>query len=366
VLGVRGQPFSQEIIAMIRLSVVMPSNRDDLRALSRITQACSWAGPHTEVIIRDNSGSASKRRLLAQIEKENCQIIAADACGAHENGWKALERARGDFVFLISDDDVCFDRAMAELPGKIAEVTDDPSVIGITGAVMIDSSKGSNFVAYRDIGAADPLMRLAGWAGSTPCNVILFSPIRRDILKWTAEVLQSKPFRLSFDDQICSMLYLVCGKFAYLDRLLYAYDQHNWESRESAQGEDMKCYTAAGLDPAVNKLHWLLCAFEGSALVRNLPLAPSYTLSQRQTFADYWFALMFRRFQLDYREGYGSPYAGHADTLCSKWKAAAGQLTFEAILGDICQFLALTSRAHATRYFDYWSGLIGQRHAPAA
>jgi len=351
---------------MIRLSVIMPSNRADLRALSRITQACSWAAPHTEVIIRDNSGDAAKRAFLAQIEKENCHLIVAEPCGAHENGWKALERAQGDFVFLISDDDVCFDRALAELPAKIAEVANDPSVIGITGAIMIDSSKGSNFVAYRDIGAEDPLMRLVGWAGSTPCNVILFSPIRRDVLKWTAEVLEAKPFRLSFDDQICSMLYLVRGKFAYLDRLLYSYDQHNWESRESAQREDLKCYTAAGLDPAVNKLHWLLCAFEGAALARNLSLAPGYTLAQRQSFADYWFALMFRRFQVDYREGYGSPFADKADTLCAKWKTAAGQLTFEAILADICQFLALTSPAHATRYFDYWRGFIGMRHAPAA
>jgi hypothetical protein len=351
---------------MIRLSVVMPTNRDDLTAISRITQACSWAGPHTEVIIRDNSGSASKRRLLAQIEKENCHLITADPCGAHENGWKAIDRAQGDFVFLISDDDFCFERAIAELPGKIGEIRDDPSVIGITGAIVMDNSRGSSIVAYRNIGGDDPLARLSGWFESVGPNVLLFSPIRREVLKWAAEILEPKPFRLSFDDQICSLLYLLRGKFAHVDRLLYVYDQHNWETRESAQREDLKCYTAASLDPAVNKLHWLLCAFEGAALVRNLTLKPSYTLAQRQSFADYWFGAMFRRFQRDPREGYGSPLSDQADSLCEKWKAAAGQLSFKMILGDICQFLALTSPEHATRYFNYWSNVIGLRQAPAA
>lgn len=344
----------------------MPSNRDNLTAFSRISQACSWAGPRTEVIIRDNSGSASKGGLLAHIEKENCHIIAADPCDAQENASKALDRAQGDFVFLICDDDFCFDRAIAALPDKIEEVCNDPSIIGITGPVLIDSSSGSSIVAYRTVGDDDPLQRLAGWLGANHSPVLLFSPIRRDALKWVTETIQAKPFRLSFDDQICSLLYLLRGKFAHLDRLLYMYDPHNWEMHESAQMEDMKWYTAASLDPAINKLHWLLCAFEGATLVRNLALTQNYTLTQRQDIADYWFATMFRRFKLHWRDDYGSPLAGEAEKLCVKWKAAAGQLSFQAILVDICQFLALASPERAMTYFEYWSNVLGLRHAPAA
>ena len=31
---------------------------------------------------------------------------------------------------------------------------------------------------------------------------------------------------------------------------------------------------AAGLDPAINKLHWFLCGFEGAVLVRNSDMFP--------------------------------------------------------------------------------------------
>ena len=351
---------------MIRLSIIMPSNRDDLRAFSRISQACSWAGPHTEVIVRDNSGSASKRRLLSQIERENCHLITADPCDAQENASKALERAQGDFVFLICDDDSCFDRAITGLPARIDQIGDDASVVGITGAVVIDNSKGSSVGAYRNVDSDDALTRVSAWLTAKIPPVLLFSPVRRDALNWVTEVILSKPFRLSFDDQICSMLYLLRGKFAPLDRLLYVYDQHNWEEHSTAQVEDMKWYSAASLDPAINKLHWLLCAFEGAMLARNLALTPDDTLAQRQKIADIWFTAMFRRFQVHPREDFGSPLAGAAEKICVKWKAAVGQLSFEAILVDICEFMALASPEHAMAYFNCWGNFLSMRQAPAA
>jgi hypothetical protein len=138
---------------MIRLSIIIPSNRDSPTALARIYQACSWAGPQTEVIIRDNSGSASKARFLTNIRRENCHIIVTDPCGPHENMWSAFDQAKGDFVFFLSDDDFCFDRAVAELPGKIEQVGDD--VVGVSGAIVIESGQGSGLVAYSDM----PTMR---------------------------------------------------------------------------------------------------------------------------------------------------------------------------------------------------------------
>src|SRR5664279_2467933 len=101
---------------MIRLSILIPSNRDNLTAYSRIAQACSWAGSNLEVIVRDNSGSAAKRQLLAQFERENCRIVVSEPCEAYDNWKQILQLAKGDFVFFLSDDDACFDRAIAALP----------------------------------------------------------------------------------------------------------------------------------------------------------------------------------------------------------------------------------------------------------
>ena len=82
-----------------------------------------------------------------------------------------------------------------------------------------------------------------------------------------------------------------------LKRLLYLYDMGPWEEAESAQKRDLEFYTGAGLDPAINKLHWFLCAFEGAVLIRNSDLFPDYPLAQRQPIADLWFSAMFHRFQ---------------------------------------------------------------------
>ena len=49
----------------MQLSILLPTHRHDLLAISRIVQACSWARPDIEVIVRDNSGNAEKRDLLA-------------------------------------------------------------------------------------------------------------------------------------------------------------------------------------------------------------------------------------------------------------------------------------------------------------
>ena len=358
--------FGMERNAMIRLSIIMPTNRDNLTAISRIAQACSWAGPHTEVIIRDNSGSESKRRMLAHIEKENCHIITSDPCGANENWGQALGQAKGDFVYTVSDDDLFFDRAIAELPARIEKLRDDASVIGISAIKLAEGVQGSSVVSYSNVESGDPLTRLSGFLGKPQPHLIMHSPIRREVVNWSTENLRSRPFWFSFDDILASLLYLLRGKFAQFNRLIFVYDMHQWEVYETAQREDLKYYTAASLDPAMNKLHWFLCAFEGALLIRNLALTPDYSLDRRQAMADYWFATMFKRFALREREGFGSPLSADADKLCAKLKGASGQLTFEAMLADICQFLALKSSDDAMRYFAFWGNMLGLRQAPAA
>lgn len=351
---------------MIRLSVVMPTNRDNLTAISRIAQAASWAGPQTEVIIRDNSGSAAKRLLLSQIQTENCHIISAQPCGVHENWWRAFEMTKGEFVLFVCDDDSCFDRGIAALPGMIEKVIDDGSVAGIVGTTIVNGGRGTSIIpgtALHGDTAPERLSLILSSGNTTP---ILYSAIRRNILKWTIETIRQKPLKLSFDDQLSVLLYALQGKFVPLERLLYCYDPGNWDDFDTAQREDLKYYLQASLDPAINKLHWLLCAFEGAALTRNLPPLSEYSLAQRQAMADVWFGVMFMRFQQSRREDMGSRFSPQAEKLCLKWKASAGQLSFEAILADISQFLALFSPDTASRYFEFWSRLIGARQAPAA
>jgi hypothetical protein len=174
------------------------------------------------------------------------------------------------------------------------------------------------------------------------------------------------PFAFSFNDQIISLLYLLHGKFIRLNRLMYTYDFHNWEATERGQRIDLDYYTAAKQDPAINKLHWFLCGFEGATLIRTLNSIPNYTLQQRQVMADRWFSTMFGRFTGHKREGFGSALSREADILCEKWKSAAGRLSFHEMLADICDFMSLSSKERSQKYYNFWNSILCTGAAPAA
>jgi hypothetical protein len=169
---------------------------------------------------------------------------------------------------------------------------------------------------------------------------------------------------LSFHDQILCLLYLLNGKYIPLQRLFYIYDIGVWATAGSAQKRDVDFYTAAGLDPAANKLQWLLCGFEGAALIMNSTCFPNYPRAQRQVIADHWFAVMFARFKRNSRTTYESSFTHEADTLCAKIVASTGQLSFEKMLADISDFFALFSKQRAHAYFEFWSAVLNKRLPP--
>jgi hypothetical protein len=351
---------------MIRLSIVIPSNRDSLTAVSRILQACSWAGPRVEIVVRDGSGSAAKAACLRGIERENCRIVVAPPCDARENRRQAFALAQGDFVYMLSDDDVCFDRALTMLPGVIESVVADRTVIGVAAPVLIENTQGTQAFAYPNIDADDPLVRLSGYLSAERRNLLAASPIRRTTMARAREVIDSKPFAFPFDDQILSLLYLLTGKFGRMKRLMYIDNTDDGDTAGAAAQRDADVYKASALDPATNKLHWFLCGFEGATLIRNMAIEPDYAPAQRQALADLWFSTMFNSFKLQPRNDAGSPLGGEAEKLCARWREAAGQLSFADMLADICQFLALSSQENALKYFAFWSTILGLRRAPAA
>jgi hypothetical protein len=346
----------------VQLSILIATNRPGLLACSRIAQACSWAGPNLEVIIRDNSGDAQKRSLLPQFKREHCTIILAEPCDSLTNISEILKLAKGEFIFILADDDFCFDRAIAALPDTIAKIGADPSVIGITGAYALEMSKGSAVVEYKNVDADDPAARVAGFLSYNGPNILHYAPVRRELVKRIFGSLRTQPYLFSFHDQIICLLYLLNGKFVRLNRFLYLYDMGPWERSESAQERDVSFYKRAGLDAAINKLHWFLCAFEGAALIRNADLFPDYPLAQRQPIADRWFSAMFHRFKNHTRQTFGSGFASEADQLCAKLQKSTGQMSFQDMLSELCGFMALSSKGHAQRYFDFWDGVIGRRN----
>lgn len=345
----------------MQLSILLPTHRHDLLACSRIAQACSWAGPNLEVIVRDNSGNAQKRELLAGFQREHCKIVSTEPCEPLENFSEILRMARGDFVYCLADDDFCFDRAIAALPGVLGQFGRDPSVVGVTGGYAVESSKGSAVVGYQNIESDDVTARVAGYLSHSGPNVLVYSPMRRDLVERVFAFMNTMPHYFSFHDQIYCLLYLLNGKFVRLQRLLYLYDVGVWEEAEAAQKRDVDFYRSSGLDPSINKLHWFLCGFEGAVLTLNSDLAPNVPPAQRQALADRWFSMMFMRFKANPRLAFESRFVRQADQLCAKLQTSAGQLSFQSMLAEISGFIGLFSQSHARSYFDFWDVVVNKR-----
>lgn len=337
-------------------------------ALSRIAQACSYAGPKIQVIVRDNSGNAVKRQQMAQFQSDYCRLIATDPCSPFENFAELVRLAEGDFVFILADDDIFFDRMIAGLPTLIDQFGREPHVIGMTGAYVMEGEQASVVTNYPQLDADDVVTRLKGYLGVRGANVLYYSPHRRTVVQSIFDFMRSMPTFFSFHDQITCMLYLLNGKYVPVPRIMYGYDIGAWATAEGGQKVDTAFYKKAGLDSAMNKLHWFLCGFEGAMLIRNSNLFPDHPAVQRQVMADQWFSVMFMRFLEGGRMTFESAHTAQADILCQKLHTSRGQISFERMLADIVGLMALSSPDLAERYFRFWSTQLNRRQltAPAA
>lgn len=356
----------------MQLSILIATNRRGLLVCSRIAQACSWAGPNLEVLIRDNSGDTEKRALLPQFQRDNCTIILAEPCDALTNFNELLRLAKGDFVFLLADDDYCFDHAIAVLPGVLDQIGNDPSVAGVTGLYVVETSQASAIVAYQNVESDDASVRVTNYLSSQGPNILHYAPVRREVIQRVFGFVNTMPAVFSFHDQIVCLLFLLNGKFVRLERLLYVYDIGPWQALEPAQKKDVSLYKEAGLDPAINMLHWFICAFEGAVLIRNSNIFPDHSLEMRQTIADRWFSAMFLRFTGNPRLTFDSHFASEGAILSTKLLASAGRISFQSMLTEISGFMALFSKDFAQRYFEFWDSQINSdrerlpRHAVQA
>ena len=217
------------------------------------------------------------------------------------------------------------------------------------------------------MGSDDVVARVTGFLSNVP-NAFYYSILRREMVERILAFTRTMPIFLSFHDQIICLLYLLCGKFIQLPRLLYAYDVGVWQFFETAQKRDIDFYKAAGLDPAVNKLHWLLCGFGGAVLIGNSALFPDYPLDQRQLMADRWFSLNFLRFRGQDRAIGESRFVGDAQKLRAKLETSMGQLSFQDMLTEICGLFALFAqgKAHAIMTFGMRRSTVVQPPRPTS
>jgi hypothetical protein len=341
----------------MRLSIVIPTNRTTPLAQATILRACSWASAETEVIVRDNSGDAAKRKWLRALKPLSGQVLISEPCDVNTNFREAFAAATGDFVLFFGDDDSAFDRGVAAMATAAGRWALDPAVAAITGAFVLEQSPGSSLVTYDGIGSADVTQRVAGYLAYQGPNVIFYSAVRRELIAAVWDFFDGHPFAFSFHDHFFPLIYLLGGRFESVRRLTFVYDNGNWESAEAGAKSDLRVYAAAGLDPAIRQLHWFLCGFEGAWIILFTRFGAAHSPAERQAMANRWFEVMIRRFAGDRGRTFGSPLDGAASALCAKWLAAGGRFELPEVLDEICGFLALMSPEKAEAYRSFWRGV---------
>jgi hypothetical protein len=338
----------------MQLSVVMPSNRTGLSAYARILDACACADENIEVVIRDNSGSPEKRDFLSRIVQKNCHVVIVDPCNAIENSLAALSLAQGDFVIFVGDDDSVARTSLRAVADLTAKVRADFSVAGITGEYIIEGSTKTTLFRYPPLDSASASQRLADYLEGGP-NLLLYSAIRSQLVTQVTSFYKTLPFYFSFLDQLVALMYLASGKFVSIDRVLYQYDNSNWDTCGRAIQSDLRYYYDCGLDGSVLRLHWLICGLEGAKLV--LGKCPVINLSpdERQAVAARWFRTNYQRFRLGgmCRTDASSRFDQHAVALCKKWMEITA-ISLDQLLADLTGLLALSNLEGACKYFDFW------------
>ncbi|HLK24038.1 MAG TPA: hypothetical protein VKT30_05215, partial [Caulobacteraceae bacterium] len=328
---------------MPALSIVIPSNRTSLSAYGRIMSAGAWASDTIETVVRDNSCSAEKRNVLGLAEHPNFRVIFSELCDATTNFFEALGEARGDFVLFLGDDDAAFDRGIAGVADVAASQAGDPSIAGITGPYLFEDFDASRICGYENVDSANIQSRIAGFLSFDGPNLIFNSAVRRELVQRVWDYAMRHPFRFPFHDQLCSLLYLLSGRFVSVGRLVYVYQNTNWEVRSGAHPADLRWYATAEMDPAIRWLQWIICGFEGAGFIMHSPFGAQHSAEERQALANMWFATMFGRFVREPIVPTSSALHPAAAALADRWRSGSTNFSLDALLEEISGFIAMFS-----------------------
>ncbi len=320
----------------MKISIIIPTNRVSYSAIARVLESAALDPDKFEVIVRDNSENTRKRALLGMVDSPALRLSTVPNRGAFENGVEALRLSTGEFVFFLADDDWVSFRAIEQLHALATKNAADLSVGCVTGGYLIESSAHSGVLKYAGLDSSDPVQRLSGYLQANAPNVLYYSAVRRSLMSLCYAFLESVPYSFSFHDQLVSMLYLVMGRVAQIDRVLYFYDLGDWETSEGTLSKDRACYVNAGLPIEVDRLHWLICGLEGALLLNSRLLGEKATFD-RPRMVDIWFSTNFARFKHWGRESGYAESAANVETrkIRDKWLGNA-EANLSELLLDVC------------------------------
>jgi hypothetical protein len=139
-----------------------------------------------------------------------------------------------------------------------------------------------------------------------------------------------------------------------VNRVLYQYNNSNWDTPERALESDLRYFHDCALDGSIVRLMWLMCGLEGANIVLGKFKTFDLSAEERGAVADQWFQGMYTRFlNMSARTDPSSRLDRQAIALCNKWRQTS-QILLGPLLADIAEFIALSDREGGQRYFDFW------------
>ena len=180
----------------MKISVLIPTNRTSYSAIARVMESASLDPERFEVIIRDNSENPEKRAILESINSPACRLLTVPNRGSVENTVEILRAATGEFVIYLADDDWISTRGLAQLHAVGARAVADPSVSGLTGSYLIETSDATGFFKFDGLDSPDARRRLTGYLQANGPNVLYYAAIRRSLMMFTLQF-------------VCSSLYTI-------------------------------------------------------------------------------------------------------------------------------------------------------------
>ncbi len=339
------------------LSLLMPTNRATVPALSKVLHVASLASDDIEVVICDNSGDAAKREMLASLKQDGLKIVCTDPTPPRENARRVLDESSGNWIQFIADDDFLIQSGVRELARATANIGDGTGVVAAAGGYFVESTKGLTSLRYQGLDAPRGFDRLRSFVTTPAPNLLYYGALRRDFVELSLVLQSELPFYLSYHDQVISALMLSVGRVQPVTPFVYLYDLGAWETRQGSLSIDRAFQARAGLPASVDLLQWLMCAAEGASLLASRSFEDLIG-AEGAKLATLWLAHNHHRFRHDNRIAglQDCPHVAAARTVHAKWDRRAS-LDGAELLADIAGFLTEAGVERAEEYHRFWSGL---------
>jgi hypothetical protein len=229
-------------------SICLPSNRPLSEARASLTSAITataWA--NGEVIISDNSGDPAKAAWLREAAEQmpgRCLVLDSPGVSAEANWSACIERARGRFIGILSDDDVlqfmgppCFDHP--------------PDVAAVKPHIAIwEPRRGITRVNAFPLPGATALERVQAYAQQAAgSNTTFYSFIRADVFRSVWELcVRSHPTQGSYIDWAQVFGWVSSGRYVVDPGIVLVYCNSNWSGEVgTVRDRIIRQYTSVGL-----------------------------------------------------------------------------------------------------------------------